>query len=205
MSIFITFEGVEGCGKSTQTKIFYKKLNELAIPAVLTHEPGGTLAGEKITRILKWSREQNLSPITELLLFNASRAQLIDTVIQPSLDRGIVVVSDRFTDSTIAYQGFGRGLDIKLIESMNNIATRGIKPDLTILLDLPVEEGLERKSGGIQDRFHREDIEFHKRVRNGFLQLVSEEPDRWLVIDARETKVTIATAIWQKTIDLLAV
>jgi dTMP kinase len=205
MSIFITFEGVEGCGKSTQTKIFYKRLTDLAIPALLTHEPGGTLAGEKITRILKWSKDQHISPITELMLFNASRAQLSDTIIKPSLEQGIVVVSDRFTDSTIAYQGYGRGLDIGLIKSMNSTATGGLKPNLTVLLDLPVEEGLKRKSSVKQDRFHREDIEFHKRVRNGFLTLVSEEPDRWLVIDARDSKSKIAAAIWQKTIDLLAV
>ena len=205
MGIFITFEGGEGSGKSSQAKAFYNRLNELAIPCVLTHEPGGTSVGERITRILKWGKSENLSPLVELMLFNASRAQLVDSFILPNLDMGNVVISDRFTDSTVAYQGYGRGLDMDLIRTINAASSRGIKPTLTVLLDLPVEDGLGRKNNTRPDRFHREDLDFHRKVRNGFLQLVGQEPDRWLVIDARQTRAKIASIIWKKVIEYLAI
>jgi len=204
MGIFVTFEGVEGSGKSYQAKAFYNKLTKLAIPAVLTHEPGGTAAGERITRLLKWGKEANLSPLTELMLFNASRTQLITDIIKPGLENGNVVICDRFTDSTLAYQGYGRGLDPALIKQMNNIASQEIKPDVTILLDIPSEEGLARKDAAKPDRFHQENMAFHKKVRNGFLQLVAAEPERWVVIDGRLSKSIIASIIWEKVIDYLA-
>jgi dTMP kinase len=198
MSLFITFEGGEGCGKSYQARALYRKLNKLAVPVVLTHEPGGTSVGERITRLLKWANKADISPLTELLLFNASRAQLTEKIIKPALKNEKIVISDRFTDSTVAYQGYGRGLDLELIRAANNTATSGLKPDLTILLDIPVAEGLARKSKQKPDRFHQENLAFHRRVRNGFLKLAEAEPQRWLVIDARQSKAKVATIIWKR-------
>jgi len=198
MPLFITFEGGEGCGKSYQAHLLYRKLKTLALPAILTHEPGGTLIGEKITRLLKWAQDEDISPLTELMLFNASRAQLIEKVIKPALENDNMVITDRFTDSTIAYQGYGRGLDIKLIKAINNTAASGLKPDLTVLLDIPEEEGLTRKIRQKADRFHQENMAFHRRVRNGFLQLAAEEPKRWLVIDARQSRSQISRIIWER-------
>ena len=197
MSMFITFEGGEGCGKSYQARVLFNKLNKLAIPVVLTHEPGGTPVGERITRLLKWANKADISPLTELLLFNASRARLVEKIIKPALKKGETVISDRFTDSTVAYQGYGRGLDLELIKAANNTATQGLKPDLTILLDIPVEEGLARKSSQKPDRFHQENLAFHNRIRKGFLKLSSEEPQRWLVIDARQSRAKISQLIWE--------
>ena len=138
MSLFIVFEGGEGCGKSTQARVLHKHVLSLSIPVVLTHEPGGTPLGEEVRRRLKRVREERILPLGELLLFAASRAQLVSHVIRPSLERGMVVICDRYAASTIAYQGYGRGLDLNSIQTINNIATQGLKPDLTILLDIPV-------------------------------------------------------------------
>ena len=205
MSLFITFEGEDGSGKSTQTRALYRKLTRLAIPVLLTREPGGTVAGEKIARWLKWAHDAGISPSTELLMFNASRAQLVQEVIEPALKSGKVVICDRFADSTIAYQGYGRGLDLRLVNEINNAATRGLKPDLTVLLDMPVETGLARKAEGKQDRFHQADIAFHKKVRQGYLKLAAEEPERWLVIDGSQSKEKIKGIIWQRVSRLLKV
>lgn len=204
MSLFITFEGGEGSGKSVQSRSLYRRLSRLAIPAVLTHEPGGTSPGRRISRWLKWDKSKDISPLTELLLFNASRAQLVDEVIKPDLKRGTIVICDRYTDSTTAYQGYGRELDLGTVNAANNIATQGLKPDLTVLLDIPVETGLARKDAGKQDRFEQEDIAFHKRVREGYLKLAANEPDRWLVIDGMQPKDKIAEIIWQRVRRLIS-
>jgi dTMP kinase len=137
MSIFITFEGGEGSGKSVQAKALYWRLSKLAIPAVLTHEPGVTALGKKVARWLKWGHEMNISPISELLLFNVSRAQLVTEFIRPNLESGKVVISDRYADSTTAYQSYGRGRDLTMVEAINGIATHGLKPDLAVLLNIP--------------------------------------------------------------------
>ena len=147
MGFFITFEGGEGCGKSSQSRLLYRRLQKLAVPALLTHEPGVTDLGKKITRLLKWSQDIDISPLAELLLFNASRAQLVKEVIRPALEKGVIVICDRFADSTTAYQGYGRGLDLDTVKAVNRMATQGLVPDLTILLDMPVEGGLARKQG----------------------------------------------------------
>ena len=204
MALFITFEGGEGSGKTVQARTLYRRLGQLAIPALLTHEPGGTPLGQRLARGLKWAHGTGISPLAELLLFNASRAQLIADVIQPALKSGRVVICDRYTDSTIAYQSYGRGLDPGLVRSINNTATRGLIPGLTILLDIPVEEGLARKGGKKPDRFEQEDISFHQKVRDGYLKLAAGEPERWLVIDARQPKGKIREIIWQKVSRLLA-
>jgi dTMP kinase len=203
MSLFITFEGGEGCGKSTQSRLLYRWLQKLAIPALLIHEPGITVLGKKIRRLVKWSDNLNISPLSELLLFNASRAQLVTEVIRPALEKGTVVICDRYADSTTAYQGYGRGLDLAAVAAANRIGTQGMAPDLTILLDIPVEEGLARKKDKKSDRFEIENVSFHRSIREGYLKLAAAEPKRWLVIDAAQSKETIAGVIWQSVSQLL--
>jgi len=204
MSLFITFEGGEGGGKSVQGRALYRRLAKLAVPVVLTHEPGGTPSGSRIGRWLKWSVDNDISPLTELFLFNASRAQLVSKVIQPSLENGMVVICDRYDDSTTVYQSYGRGLDLEMVRVVNNAATGGLKPDLTFLLDISAEEGLARKKGMKPDRFEQEDIAFHRRLRKGYLELAAGEPKRWLVIDATHSKEDVAQIIWQKVRQLLS-
>jgi dTMP kinase len=203
MSLFITFEGGEGSGKSVQAKELYKRLQKLAIPAVLTHEPGGTLFGDKMARWLKWNQSADISPLIELLIFNASRAQLVNEVIKPNLDKGKVVISDRFADSTTAYQGYGRGLSLEMVRVTNSTAIQGLKPNMTILLDISAEAGLDRKRAKKQDRFEQENIAFHRRVRRGYLKMAADEPGRWLVVDATQDKETIAAIIWKRVRQLL--
>ncbi len=204
MSLFITFEGGEGCGKSLQAKRLFKRLEVLGIPVLLTREPGGTPLGERISRWLKWSHP-DITPLTELMLFNASRAQLVAEVIMPALKEGKVVICDRYTDSTIAYQSYGRGLDLEMVRTLNRDATQGLKPTLTFLLDIPAEEGLARKGDRKQDRFEQEKISFHRRVRQGYLKLALEEPERWLVIDATQSKDKVTQIIWKKVSKLIPI
>ncbi len=204
MSLFITFEGGEGCGKSLQAKRLFKRLEVLGIPVLLTREPGGTPLGERISRWLKWSHP-DITPLTELMLFNASRAQLVAEVIMPALKEGKVVICDRYTDSTIAYQSYGRGLDLEMVRTLNRDATQGLKPTLTFLLDIPAEDGLARKGDRKQDRFEQERISFHRRVRQGYLKLALEEPERWLVIDATQSKDKVTQIIWKKVSKLIPI
>ena len=180
----ITFEGGEGCGKSTQARLLYQRLQRQNIPSLLTQEPGGTPLGNKIRSVLKVKRDFNISPLSELFLFAACRSQLIQDVIGPALDSGRVVVCDRFSDSTTVYQGSGRGLDLSLIASVNTSATGGLKPDVTILLDVLPEQGLQRKRKIDRDRFDSEELSFHRRIREGYLNLAAGEPKRWLVLQA---------------------
>jgi len=204
MALFITFEGGEGGGKSVQAKALYRRLSQLAIPAVLTLEPGGTLLGKKIARWLKWAEGMDISPLTELLLFNASRAQLVDEIIHPSLESGKVVICDRYADSTTAYQSYGRGLDLEMVKATNSAATQGLKPNLTILLNILAEEGLARKKDQRQDRFEQEDMAFHQRVREGYLKLAANDPGRWLVVDATQSKKKVEQIIWERISQLLS-
>jgi dTMP kinase len=204
MALFITFEGGEGSGKSSQAKLLYRRLSKLDIPVILTHEPGGTPSGERVARLLKWARSIDISPLSELMLFNASRAQLVREVIKPALNSGKVVICDRYYDSTTAYQSYGRGLDLKVVKTINTTAAQGLNPDLTILLDMPVEEGLSRKKGKKRDRFEQEDLAFHYRVRNGYLKIAADEPERWLVIDASQSKEKIKQIIWRRVSQLLS-
>jgi len=203
VSIFITFEGGEGCGKSTQTRILYRRLHKLAVPVFLTHEPGETALGKKITQTLKWSKNVAISPLAELLLFNVSRAELVTEVLKPELAKGTVVICDRYTDSTIAYQSYGRGLDLEMVKTVNRISTQGLLPHLTVLLDVPPETGFERKQGEKPDRFETLDLSFHRRVRQGYLALAKAESERWLVIDGLQSKETVAGLIWQNVSKLL--
>ena len=202
MRLFITFEGGEGCGKSTQSRLLLKKLEKQNIPVVLTHEPGGTALGNELRKTLKKIRGFRISPKAELFLLVASRVQLLGEIIRPALEEGKVVVCDRFTHSTLVYQGYGRGLDLTLVETVNNIATQNLKPDLTILLDISPEQGLARKRS-LKDRFELEDLSFHQRVREGYLKMAAAEFDHWLVIDASLPKNAIAKIIWEKVRQLL--
>jgi dTMP kinase len=203
MSLFITFEGGEGCGKSTQARLLYREFQKQGIPAVLIYEPGITGLGGRIRRLLKWSDELSISPTAELLLFNTARAQLVEEVIKPVMARGTIVICDRYADSTTAYQGYGRGLDLAAVNMANRIGMQGLLPDLTILMDIPVEAGLMRKKEGSADRFEKEDLDFHRRVREGYLKLAAAEPKRWLVIDATKSKEEIAGIIWQRVSQML--
>jgi dTMP kinase len=204
MALFITFEGGEGCGKSLQARVLYGKLSKLAIPALLTHEPGGTPFGNKICRWLKWAQDRDISPLTELLLFNSSRSQLVKEIIYPGLKYGKIIICDRYTDSTVAYQSYGRGLDLNIVMAINNVATQGVNPDLTILLDIPEEQGLARKVNRKFDCFEKENIAFHHKVRKGYLDLAAKDPERWLVIDAAQSKEKIARIIWKRVGQLLS-
>jgi len=203
MSLFITFEGGEGCGKSTQSRRLYRRLQKLAIPARLIHEPGVTILGNKIRHLLKWSEGLKISPIAELLMFNAARAQLVDEVVKPALKNDTVIICDRYVDSTTAYQGYGRGMDLGVVAAANKIGTQGLAPDLVILMDIHVEEGLARKKHEKPDRFQKESRSCHRRVREGYLKLAAAEPERWLVIDATRNKEEIGSTIWQRVSQLL--
>jgi dTMP kinase len=202
LGLFITFEGGEGCGKSTQSRLLLKKLEQQNVPVVLTHEPGGTALGNEVRKTLKRKRDSFISPQAELFLLAASRAQLVAELIRPALEEGKVVLCDRFTHSTMVYQGYGRGLDFTAIKMVNNMATGYLNPDLIILLDISPEQGLARKRS-LKDRFELEDLSFHRRVREGYLKMAAAEPDHWLVIDASLPKGKIAEIIWDRVSQLL--
>jgi len=181
---FISFEGIEGTGKTTQAKLLADYLGERGYDVLTTEEPGGTDIGIRIRNLLL-DPLSRMDPLTELFLYSASRNQLIKEVIEPALKGGKIVITDRFTDSTLAYQGYARGVDLRIIQVINNIATHTLKPSLTILLDVEVEKGLERNRRiNKDDRFEMETIKFHRRVREGYLKLLEEEPERIRLIDA---------------------
>ncbi len=194
MGLFITFEGIEGCGKTTQLQMAGDFLASHSIPLISTAEPGGTPLGRTIRDILLNRGPYVLSTGAELLLFCAARSQHIEEVIAPALSEGKVVLCDRFSDATLVYQGYGRGLNVEFIKAVNEFAIRGVKPDRTLLFDLPVEEGLARAFDRIarqqeaspEDRFEREEKAFHQRVREGYLQLAHQEPQRFRVINASQ-------------------
>ena len=201
MSVFVAFEGGEGAGKSTQTRLLARRLSREGYEAVRTREPGGTGLGNAVRRWLK--THTDLTPWAELLLFSAARAQHVQEVITPALNAGQVVICDRFTASTVAYQGHGRGLTLELVNRLNEEATRGVAPDLTVLLDVDVEVGLARKEGGHVDAFESQGADFHHRVREGYHALASQEPERWLVLDGALNRAAIATLIWKRLQPLL--
>jgi dTMP kinase len=198
LSLFIVFEGVEGCGKSYQSRVLYKRLVKEGVSVILTYEPGGTKLGDKIRNILKSRYETEMNSIAELFLINAARVQHVSEVIFPALKSNKIVICDRFTGSTLAYQGYGRELDLEAVNGINRIASADIQPDLNILLDLPAEKGLSRKHSDGNDRFEAEHISFHERVRNGYLEIAGQNPDKWMVIDARLTRDEISDIIWEK-------
>ena len=200
--MFITFEGIEGCGKSTQIALLTAALQQVGQRVLLTREPGGCPIANQIRSVLLDAANSALVPMAELMLYAASRAQHLAEVIRPALSDGAIVLCDRFSDATRAYQSFGRGLDRQTIETLNDLACNGLTPDLTVLLDCPVEIGLgrarqriETTCGPREERFELESLAFHQRVRDGYLQLAAAEPDRFLVIDAVDTPEQVALAI----------
>jgi len=208
MSFFITFEGVEGSGKTTQMKRLKKYLARRGIPCICTREPGGTRIGEEIRKILLNRRHRKMDPLSELFLYEAARAQHVMDVIKPLMKRKrVVILCDRFRDASVAYQGYGRGIDPKWVEELNRTASHGIKPDLTFLLDCPSDMGLKRalerdrqKRSSQEDRFEREKIQFHLRVRRGYRALAKKEPHRIRVIDTRPGKDKVFDRI-RKVVD----
>ncbi len=182
--LFVTFEGVEGSGKSSRCRYLIKALQDAGSETVFTREPGGPDVSEKIRSILL-NPELDVPPLTELLLYFASRAANVDRIIRPALERGAIVLCDRFSDASLAYQGWGRGLPLPAMIVANELATGGLKPDMTILMDLNPEEGFRRMnlSGRKLDRIEMEDLSFHQRVRNGYCDLAEKEPERFLVVD----------------------
>ena len=194
---FITFEGTDGAGKTTQIQHLSAELRQAGYDICLTREPGGTPISEQIRDMLLNPDHSEMAATTELLLYAASRAQHVSEVIKPALEAGKIVISSRFADAMVVYQGYGRGLDLERINRLNRIATDGVTPDVTLVLDLPVEIGLQRvreRRGGL-DRLEREKIEFHQRLRDGYRALAEQEPQRIKIIDAHASPEGVYTQI----------
>lgn len=189
MQRFITFEGIEGCGKSTQLRLLAARLEQQGFSVVTTREPGGSPIADQIRAILLDAGNSAMTPMAELLLYAAARAQHVEEVIVPALKSGKIVLCDRFTDATVAYQGYGRGLEMSTILELNLLASRSLRPDISILLDCPVETGLSRakarienSAGAREERFELEEMAFHEKVRQGYLELAAREPQRFIVV-----------------------
>jgi dTMP kinase len=206
MAFFITFEGIEGCGKSTQIGLLARTLTARGHRVTLTREPGGCPIADQVRGILLDADNRGMVPRAELFLYAAARAQHVAEVIAPALERGGIVLCDRFTDATVAYQGYGRGLDLALIDELNRLAAGDTRPDLTLLVDCPVETGLGRamarinsSAGAREERFELESLTFHRNVRDGYLNLAAQEPGRFAVIDGaggiEETEAAVTAAV----------
>jgi len=209
MSCFITFEGPDGSGKTTQVQALYEHLVAERYPVLLVREPGGTDIGDQIRAILHDTKNVNMLPNAELLLYSASRAQLVGQMIRPALEAGSIVLCDRYAESTLAYQGYGHGLDLELLKAITTFATGGLRPDLIIYLDIEVEEGLRRKQSGFHagegewNRMDQKELDFHRRVRAGYLQMAAAEPERWFVLDAMRPIASIQHSIQERVRRLL--
>ncbi|MBX9671693.1 MAG: dTMP kinase [Candidatus Obscuribacterales bacterium] len=186
---FITLEGPEGAGKTTQVKLLAKQLQRFDVPFIVTRDPGGTPLGKQIRRILL--TPGSVAPMAELLLYQADRAQHVEELIKPALQEGKLVLCDRYIDSSIAYQGYGRQIDLDLIGRLNQLSTGGLMPVLTILFDIPSEDGLSRLHPGKEDRIEQEALDFHTRVRQGYLSQAEKEPNRFRVLDATKPLTTV--------------
>jgi dTMP kinase len=194
--MFITLEGPEGSGKTRQISGLVEVLRQEGYPVLMTREPGGTAIGDQIRSVLFDMQNTDMRPRTEILLFQASRAQLVEQVIRPCLGRGEVVVCDRYADSTLAYQGYGHRVDLDELRRVVNFATGGLKPDLTLLLDVEVEVGLKRKVAASEwNRLDAYDLDFHRRVRQGYHEMARAEPERWVVIDAGQPPEAVQAAL----------
>jgi dTMP kinase len=199
---FITFEGVEGCGKTTQIRLLGDHLVSQGYKVVLTREPGGCPIADKIRTILLDADNKAMVPLAELLLYSAARAQHVSEVIAPAIQSGSIVLCDRFTDATIAYQSAGRGIDLSTISTLNQLACQSVKPDTTILIDCDAATGVKRarsrieaSSGPREERFELESMEFHQRVREGYLTLARQEPARFLLVDGSGSIESISAVI----------
>lgn len=187
MGLFVTFEGPDGSGKTTQAKMLVEFLQAHGTPVIYTREPGGTEISEQIREVILSTRNKSMRSETEVLLFSAARAQIVDQVIRPALAEGKIVVCDRYYDSTLAYQGYGLGLDLDALRAITKFATRGLVPDLTFYVDVPAEVGLARRHQAETNRLDHKDVDYHARVRNGYLELAKAEPHRFIVIDGTGT------------------
>lgn len=204
--LFITFEGIEGSGKTTQIKRLRNWLIDHGFETVITREPGGTVISEAVRTVLLNPEHEPMAATTELLLYAAARAQHVEELIRPALDAGVMVLCDRFADSTVAYQGYGRGIDRGVLDRLNNLATAGLEPDVTLLFDLPVHDGLQRAlRGRIGDRIEQESIEFHERVRDGYLELAKQFPDRMFVIEAEQAPDRVAEHVIEAVQNLVLI
>jgi len=207
--MFITFEGPDGSGKTTQIQALFDYLIASGYDVLMTREPGGTEIGDQIRAVLHDVKNTAMRPNTEILLYSASRAQIVGEVIRPALQQQRIVLCDRYADSTLAYQGYGHGLDLDVLETITLFATDGLKPDLTIYLDISVEEGLKRKLVAYEageselNRMDRKELAFHQRVRDGYLRMAAAEPERWLVLDASRPVEEIQADIREQITALL--
>lgn len=200
LSLFVTFEGPEGCGKTTQLRLLADYLREQGHDVLTTREPGGTAISDRVRSILLDPVNTDMRPACEFLLFSAARAQHVEQVIRPHLAKNGIVLCDRYADSSLAYQGYGHQLDLKVLRVITRFATAGLVPDLTLYLDLPVEIGLSRKTRGGNDAWNRmeqKELAFHLRVRLGYRALVAQEPQRWAVIDAERDRETVQDTVRQ--------
>ncbi|MBN1180129.1 MAG: dTMP kinase [Anaerolineae bacterium] len=197
MSLFVTFEGPDGSGKTTQAHLLADVLRQQGYAVVSTREPGGSPIGDQIRAVLHDCANTDMTPRAEFLLYSASRAQLVDQVIRPALAEGKVVLCDRFYDSSLAYQGYGRQLDLPALREITRFATGGLVPDLTLYLDLPPDQGLERRllGSGEWNRLDQEALAFHQRVRAGYLALSEMEPTRWCIIDGNRAVETVQAEV----------
>jgi dTMP kinase len=197
VSLFVTFEGIEGSGKSTHGRLFAEVARARGRAVLETHEPGDTVVGRALRQVLLDPANETLTPLTELLLYCADRSQHVAECIRPALAAGRLVLCDRFSDSTIAYQGYGRGLDLALVRTLDASARDGLTPSLTLLFDCPAAEGLERARhrSGSMDRLESAPLAFHERVRDGFLRLADETPERHVVIDSRAEIATVQAQV----------
>jgi dTMP kinase len=195
--MFITLEGPEGSGKSMQICDLAEFLRQQGYQVLTTREPGGTFIGDQIREVIMRMDNTMMNPRTEILLFCAARAQIVEEVIRPNLEKGLVVISDRYADSTLAYQGYGHGLDLDILKQILRFATGGLTPDLTLLLDVDIEEGLNRRrtGGGEWNRLDAQQLAFHQRVRHGYLKMAAEEPERWRTINARQNPAQVQADI----------
>lgn len=203
---FITFEGVEGSGKSTQIQLLEATLNKLGLKTLVTREPGGSKIGDQIREILLNKENKEMLGMTELLLYVAGRAQHVYQIIQPALKEGKIVLCDRYADSSAAYQGSARAIDLKILEKIHELAIKNFQPDLTFLLDLPAEEGLKRIRGGRSrlDRLEEEALAFHEKVRLGYLALAKKEPKRFCVLNAEDEEGILHEKILKETLKIAA-
>ncbi len=195
MSLFVTFEGLDGSGKSTQVKLLAEYLESRGIVPLCTREPGGTVVGEQIRQVVLSTQNDSIRHETEALLFSAARAQIVAELIRPALAAGRIVLCDRYADSTLAYQGYGLGLDLEALQAITRFATGGLVPDLTFYIDVPVAVGLARRYRGQVNRLDQKEILYHERVRAGYLQMVRAEPQRWVMIDGTHSIGTVQRAI----------
>jgi dTMP kinase len=201
--MLITFEGIEGCGKTTQVELLYNYLMGKKRKVIKTREPGGTVFGEILRKVFL-HENMEVYPLSELLVFMAMRAQHVEELILPALNEHKIVLCDRFVDASYAYQGYGRGIDLGIIETLNRFVTKGIRPNLTILLDCPVKEGLSRKAkAASMDRFEKENASFHRKIEKAYKKLSKEDPKRFFVINGTLKKDTIHTTIRKKVEELL--